>query len=151
MIPLIVEKVNHVGLTISNLDAAEAFFCELLGFERSERVLQFGEAVDRITGVTGAHIMMSFVRHGEFVIELMEYAEPAGRHTFDMRPCDVGHPHIALEVPDIHAVYAAIRAAGYTAMSEPQMVPYGPRRGGFNVYVRGPDRIIVEFQQRPTV
>ena len=151
MSPLIVEKVNHVGLTVGDLDAAEAFFCDMLGFRRSERVLQFGEAVDRITGVAGARIRMSFVRHGDFVVELMEYEEPAGRRAFDLRPCDVGHPHIALEVPDIHAAYAAVQAAGYTAVSEPQMVPYGPRRGGFNIYVRGPDRIIVELQQRPAV
>ena len=49
MSPLIVEKVNHVGLTVGDLDAAEAFFCDMLGFRRSERVLHFGEAVDRMT------------------------------------------------------------------------------------------------------
>ena len=42
-----------------------------------------------------------------------------------------------------------MRAAGAVPFSDPQTVPAGPRKGGRNLYVRGPDNIVIEFQQAP--
>jgi hypothetical protein len=79
----------------------------------------------------------------------MRYVKPEGIRQFSLRPCDTGCAHVAFEVEDIDYVARVMRDAGYALMSEPQIVPFGPRKGGKNLYVRGPDNLIIEFQIAP--
>jgi catechol 2,3-dioxygenase-like lactoylglutathione lyase family enzyme len=65
----------------------------------------------------------------------------------DLQACDPGFAHVAFEVENIEDMVDRVEAAGYRALSRPQTVPDGPRKGGKNVYVRGPDGIVIEFQQ----
>jgi hypothetical protein len=59
--------------------------------------------------------------------------------------CDIRFTHIAFEVDDIDAIVRKVEAAGYCAFSRLQIV--NPRKGGKTVYTRGPDGIIIKFQQ----
>ncbi len=145
----IIRKANHTGFTVSNLNTAAAFFRDVLGFTITAPVQQSGPAVERMTGMTGAKLTILFAYGGGHVVELMQYFEPPGRTTYELRPCDVGCAHIAFEVDDIDDINRRIQCAGYMPFSAPQVVPFGPRKGGKNLYVRGPDNIIIEFQEAP--
>ena len=144
-----IKRTNHTAFTVSDLDRAAAFFRDVLGFSITEKTRQKGEVVGRITGVPGAELDIAFAVAPGHMIELMQYITPVSGRSLDLRPCDPGFSHIAFEVDDIDAAVAAIEAAGYTAVSRPQVVPAGPRKGGKNVYTRGPDGIVIEFQEAP--
>jgi catechol 2,3-dioxygenase-like lactoylglutathione lyase family enzyme len=136
-------------LTVTDLETAGAFFRDALGFTLTSSTRQSGEAVERMTGVPGAEIDIVFAHRPDCTIELMRYVKPEGLRNFGLRPCDTGFAHVAFEAADLDEVATIMREAGYAPVSDPQVVPAGPRKGGRNLYVRGPDDIVIEFQTAP--
>lgn len=142
-------RANHTGLTVNDLSGVACFFRDVLGFRLTDPARQSGPAVERMTGVPGAEIEIIFAIRPGFTVELMRYHAPEGQRVNTLRPCDTGFAHLAFEVEDIDSVVPLMRAAGAAPIGEPQVVPAGPRKGGRNLYVRGPDNIVIEFQQAP--
>ena len=141
-----VTRTNHTGLTVSDIDGSIEFFRDVLGFKTTEVMVHKGGMVERLTGVDGAEVRIAFVDLPGHKIELLQYVKPDDRKVSDLRNCDTGAFHIALEVDDIEAAIEAVEPSGFVAYSEPQTVPEGPRKGNRNVYLRNPDGIAIEFQ-----
>lgn len=140
---------DHTGITVSNLERSLEFWQNVLGFEFSHRAHQSGEMAEQITGVQGAELKLAVVKApGGHKIELLEYLAPPDRKKdADLRPCDVGHVHVALIVDDLDAVLERIVASGWKAVGEPQSLDSGPNAGKRVVYVRDPDGTTIEFMQ----
>lgn len=80
----VTQGVHHVGLAVPDLDAAEAFFTELLGFTRAGEVTEYPAV---------------FVSDGTMLITLWRVADPAAAIPFDRR-ANVGLHHLAFKVAD---------------------------------------------------
>ena len=106
---------------------------------------------EQITGVKGAELKLAVVKApGGHKIELLEYLAPTDRKKdAHLRPCDVGHVHVALIVDDLDAVSQNIAASGWKAVGKPQTLKTGPNAGKRVVYVRDPDGTTIEFMQMP--
>jgi glyoxylase I family protein len=143
---------DHTGITVSNLERSLAFWRDVLGFEFSHRAHQTGEMAKQITGVKGAELKLAVVNTPDgHKIELLEYFVPADRRKdIDVRPCDVGHVHVALAVENLDPLLAKIAASGWKAAGKPQMLTAGPNAGKRVVYVRDPDGTTIEFMELPT-
>jgi catechol 2,3-dioxygenase-like lactoylglutathione lyase family enzyme len=141
---------DHTGITVSNLERSLAFWRDVLGFEYSHSAHQKGERPEQITGVKGADLKLAVVKSPSgHKIELLEYLAPADRKHVDLRPCDVGHVHVALTVDNLDAVLKKIADSGWNAVGEPQELTQGPNAGKRVVYVHGPDGTTIEFMQMP--
>ena len=141
---------DHTGITVANLERSLAFWRDVLGFEFSHRTHQTGKLAEEITGVAGAEISLAVVKApGGHKIELLEYLAPPDRKHVDLRPCDVGHVHVALTVDNLETVLSAIAASGWKAAGEPQTLQSGPNAGKRVAYVRDPDGTTIEFMQPP--
>jgi glyoxylase I family protein len=142
---------DHTGITVSNLERSLEFWRDVLGFEFSHTAHQKGQRPEQITGVPGAELKLAVVKTPNgHKIELLEYFAPADRKkTFDLRPCDLGHVHVALTVDDLDAVLKKIAESGWKAAGEPQRLTHGPNAGKRVVYVRDPDGTTIEFMQMP--
>ncbi len=141
---------DHTGITVSNLERALAFWRDVLGFELSHSTHQTGELAQEITGVAGAEIKLAVLKTpGGHKIELLEYLAPPDRKHADVRPCDVGHVHVALLVDNLDAVLERIATSGWKAAGQPQLLKGGPNAGKRVVYVRDPDGTTIEFMQPP--
>ena len=141
---------DHTGITVSNLERSLGFWQNVLGFEFSHRAHQTGEMASEITGVAEAEIKLAVVKApGGHKIELLEYLAPPDRKHVDLRPCDVGHVHVALIVDDLDAVLEKIAVSGWKAAGKPQTLTHGPNAGKRVVYVRDPDGTTIEFMQMP--
>src|ERR1700682_5125089 len=138
---------DHTGITVSNLERSLAFWRDVLGFELSHRTHQTSELAGEITGVPGAEISLAVVKAPGHKIELLQYLAPPDRKDVDLRPCDVGHVHVALTVDNLDAVLSAIAASGWKAAGKPQTLKSGPNAGKRVVYVRDPDGTTIEFMQ----
>jgi glyoxylase I family protein len=146
--PFRIIAADHTGITVSNLERSLAFWRDVLGFELSHRAHQTGELASEITGVPGAEISLAVLKAPGHKIELLEYHAPADRkQTVNLRPCDVGHVHVALIVDDLDAVLNTIAAAGWKAAGKPQTLQTGPNAGKRVVYVRDPDGTTIEFMR----
>jgi len=142
---------DHTGITVSNLERSLAFWRDVLGLELSHTAHQTGELAKEITGVTGAEIKLAVLKTPSgHKIELLEYLAPRDRKHSDVRPCDVGHVHVALLVDDLDAVLNKIAASGWKTAGKPQLLKSGPNAGKRVVYVCDPDGTTIEFMQRPS-
>src|SRR6266478_3717528 len=114
-------SADHTGITVSDLERSLAFWRDVLGFELSHTAHQTGEMADQITGVKGAELKLAVVKApGGHKIELLEYLAPPDRKRADLRPCDVGHVHIALVVDDVERVLERIATFGWKTAGKPQ-------------------------------
>src|SRR5436309_11829069 len=116
---------DHTGITVSNLEPALEFWQNVLGFEFSHRAHQTGEMAEQITGVEGAELKLAVVKSPNgHKIELLEYLAPPDRKQHvdpstslrtSLRPCDVGHVHIALTIENLEPLLEKIAASGWRA------------------------------------
>src|SRR5436305_14547550 len=137
---------DHTGITVSNLERALEFWQNVLGFEFSHRAHQSGEMAEQITGVKAAELKLAVMKApGGHKIELLEYLAPPDRKRADVRPCDVGHIHVALVVDDLDVVLERIVAAGWKAAGKAQTLKTGPNAGERRVYFRNADGRAQEF------
>jgi len=155
--PSLPRGVNHVGLTVPDLEQATTFLRDGLGarvaydgLTRDEEPRR-GAEVERQLGLpAGAAIVaqrMLQIGTGPglevFEVETDRRQQPAGL-------ADLGWGHVALLVDDIEAVTARAVAAGATALSEPHPNSrHEDTPGNASVYLRAPWGSIIELQALP--
>ena len=117
--------VDHIGLTVPDLDEAHRFFVDVLGCEYLYRLgpLQdaSGDWMSRHLGVDDRTVMrrLHFYRlGGQAIFEVFEY-EASGQAARAPRNSDVGGHHVAFYVEDLDVAVAALRAHGLTVLGEP--------------------------------
>ncbi|NSC24711.1 glyoxalase [Streptomyces albus subsp. chlorinus] len=138
--------IDHVGVTVPDIEAATEFFRRALGAETLYDTLpravgpRGGEETARRLGVPSgtAQVAMRMLRlpHGPG-LELFEFRGPRQREA--AVPSDLGWQHLACYTEDLPASCAAVRAAGGRVLGEPHPLP-GPEAGPGNrfVYCRTP-------------
>ena len=149
--PFQIIATDHTGITVSNLERSLAFWRDVLGFEYSHSAHQAGERVEQITGVKGGELKLAVLKTPSgHKIELLEYFAPDDRkERNDLRPCDLGHVHVALVVDNLDAILEKMAASQWQPAGQPQMLTAGPNAGKRVVYVRDPDGTTIELMQMP--
>ena len=142
-------KIDHTGVTVSDLDASLAFYRDVFGFEVTEKRRLKGEFFETLTGVKDAEIEAANVMAPGHQIELLQYSIPGEKRASELRPCDPGFVHLAFEVEDMDEVINAIKAGGFEPVSPPLTSEAGKRAGWRAVYTRDPDGNVIEFLQPP--
>lgn len=138
-----IKRVNHTGISVSDMERSLAFSRDLLGMELIfDSDVDDVEALNAVVGMENARGRVTWLRADDgTMIELWQWDHPEGRPLpDDYRPADRGVTHFALEVDDVDELYQQIVAAGYPANSEP--LDLGLHK---TTYVRGPDGEIIEI------
>jgi len=138
--------VQHVGITVSDLDTAAEFYVTLTGGRLIGPYRRSGPRIDAVTGHPGAVVSQAFVEapEGGALIELLHYGGvPESR--IDPDNAHVGAAHVALEVHDLDSVIASARALGFEPLSDPIIGGEGPFEGRRLLYVVGPDQVRLEL------
>ena len=142
-----IKGIEHVGLSVADLERSLAFYRDRLGFELL-RVLDCAPEGDlgTVVGMSGCRARVAHLMLGGRMLELFEYAEPRGRVQADAAcQADHGWIHMGLTCTDVRADYAQLREHGVKFLSEP--VEFRP--GVWVVYFKGPDGEVVELRQTP--
>ena len=144
-----IRSVNHVGLTVSSLERALSFYRDVLGLDVVLEQEKRGGYLAAITGYPGVHVKMAQLEaSGGGRIELFEYVQPVGSGR-PLEPANVGITHVCLAVDDIREAHRRLVAARAEPFSDPVRLDTGANAGGFDLYVRDPDGIVVELFQPP--
>jgi len=145
-----VNAIHHTGYTVSDLERSVAFYRDLLGLEVIAEQEKQGGYLAAIVGYPDAHVRMAHLRApvGEHVVELFQYLTPAGGAP-EIEPKNVGTAHLCLLTDDLHGDYERLAAAGVPFVSPPVEVDTGINTGGYALYLRDPDGIVVELFQPP--
>jgi catechol 2,3-dioxygenase-like lactoylglutathione lyase family enzyme len=151
--PALVEGVDAIGITVSDMDRAVNFYSNVLTFEKVSDTEATGEDFEHLEGVFGLRIRVVRMRLGDEFIELTEYLAPKGRPIpVDSRSNDRWFQHIAIIVSDMDKAYAWLRQNRVEhASSGPQRLPdWNKNAAGISAfYFKDPDQHPVEILQFP--
>jgi catechol 2,3-dioxygenase-like lactoylglutathione lyase family enzyme len=141
---------HHTSFTVAEIDRSIEFLRDRLGLELLYRREVRAEYFAEIVGLPGCVAVAALLRIPGTThhVELFEYEEPRGEPVMP-RPCDPGSSHLSLLVDDLPAMYERLVAAGVEFVSPPVLVTAGPNRGGYGVYLRDPNGILIELFQPP--
>jgi len=151
--PALVDGVDAIGITVSDMDRAVDFYSKVLTFEKVSDTEVAGENYEHLEGVFGLRMRVVRMRLGDELIELTEYLAPKGRSIpVDSRSNDRWFQHIAIIVSDMDKAYAWLRQNKVEhASSGPQRLPdWNKNAAGISAfYFKDPDEHPVEVLQFP--
>ena len=99
--------LDHVGIAVSDLQAALAFFRDVLGLH-----------VDASEDVVSQRVRATFVAAGQSTLELLEATAPDSPIAKFLEKRGPGMHHVALRVDDIDAALAHLKARGIRLIDE---------------------------------
>lgn len=151
--PSLVQAVDSVGFTVSDVDRSVEFFSKVLSFEKVSETEVTGDEYEHLQGVFGLRMRVVRMRLGEEFIELTEYLAPRGRPIpADSRSNDRWFQHIAIITSDMDRAYQWLRKNKVEhASTGPQRLPdWNKNAGGIKAfYFKDPDGHVLEILQFP--
>jgi len=147
--------MDHVGLTVPDIDEAIAWFQRVMGCSTPLTFGPFGDPTGTfMQDLLGVHPravieQITMVRCGRSAnIELFEYDAPDQNTTFPKNSDWAGH-HVAFYVEDIDAAVAHMVAQGVEKLLGPLPVTDGPAAGQTINYFRAPFGTYIELISYP--
>ena len=141
----VIGHVEHVGLSVSNLERSIGFYRDHLGLQLL-RIIEADPALPlgRVVGLPGCLARIAHLTKGQGMLELFEYQRPRGRPIpADRCQCDHGLIHIGFSSTDVRADHQRLSSAGVRFVSDP--VEFRP--GVWIAYFYGPDGEVCELRQ----
>ena len=142
-----IERMDHVGVVVDDLEAAIAFFVEL-GMEVEGRMPVSGRWVDRVCGLDDVRVDIAMMRtpDGYSRLELTKFHTPTaiGADSKNAPANTLGIRNIMFAVDDIEDAVARLQARGAALVGEIAQYENIYRL----CYVRGPAGIIVALAEK---
>src|SRR5712671_2418031 len=149
----LVDGVDAIGITVSDIDRAVDFYSKVLTFEKVSDTEVAGETYEHLQGVFGLRMHVVRMRLGDEYIELTEYLAPKGRSLpVDAHSNDRSFQHIAIIVSDMDKAYRWLRQNKVEHASPgPQRLPEWNKNaaGIWAFYFKDPDGHPLEILQFP--
>jgi catechol 2,3-dioxygenase-like lactoylglutathione lyase family enzyme len=139
---------NHMSFTVADMDLAVRFWTEALGFEARSVSPRRGKWQEKVTGVSGAELLVAHLYGYGAHIEFFQYTagEKMTKRVDPNMPCAA---HVCFDVADISKTWEKLLAAGAEPQGEIALVDNGPVKGLRAVYLRDPSGILLELVESP--
>ena len=141
-----IKRFDHVGITVSDIDAATEFFVGL-GLEVEGRTFMEGEFLDTVCGIPGARTEVVMLRTADEAvrIELGRFVRPDHEPgSPNAMANELGLRNVCFEVEDLQGAVDKLATDGYGLVGG-----IGEWQNTWKMaYVRGPDGIVVALTER---
>lgn len=141
-----VQRFDHIGITVADLDATAAFFVRL-GLEIEGRTFVEGEFIDTVCGIPDSRteIVMLVPPDGGAKLELARFIRPDHEPGSPRAMAnELGLRNVSFEVDDLKATVDELAEDGYGLVGG-----IGDYEQTWRMaYVRGPEGIIVSLFER---
>ena len=120
-----VNKVAAIGITVKDMNRAEKFYEEVLGFKKIADQEYSGAAYEKLEGIFGLHSRVVKLQLGDEFIELTDYLTAGGRSIpEDQKSNDLFFQHIAIVVSDMDKAFVQLKKYNVEFVSTaPQTLP----------------------------
>jgi catechol 2,3-dioxygenase-like lactoylglutathione lyase family enzyme len=145
-----VTTLDHVSVTVSDLERSLVFYRDTLGLEEVERHRLEGETISRMAAKDG--VVMQVVRLAApqtpgILVDLQQYVQPAGSVS-NAQLGDVGHSHFCFGIDDLDHALQELQKEGVEFVSDP--VVFQLDSGELKVvFLKDPDGYVLELVQYP--
>jgi len=112
------QKIEHIGIAVKDLDQAEKLYSAILGAEPYKR-----------EEVKSEGVLTSFLRNGPNKIELLQSTTPDGPIAKFIEKKGEGMHHMAFAVQDIKAEMKRLASEGFRLLNEE------PKKGADNKWI----------------
>lgn len=130
-----IKRIDHVAVVVENLAAALSVYRDALGL-----------VVSKQETIPEQEVKMAFLPSGDTEIELLEPIHPDSGIGRYLARRGEGLHHICLEVDDLQATLAELKARGT------QLIDETPRRGAYGqvafIHPKGAHGVLIELLQR---
>jgi catechol 2,3-dioxygenase-like lactoylglutathione lyase family enzyme len=146
-----VRGVDHLGLTVADMERSLAFWTGLLGCAVRGRGTVEWEHLDRLVGMPSTRIEWAeLALPGGGVLELQQYHRPPGVPLPAGGEGDPGRSHLALRVDGLDELAGVLRRAGARVpAAEPVVLEQGAYAGWRAIYAYDPDGYGLELMEPP--
>jgi catechol 2,3-dioxygenase-like lactoylglutathione lyase family enzyme len=141
------QRLTHVGVCVSDLDRALAFYRDLLGFAVEHELAVEGEPTDTLLRLRDVKLRAVYLWRDGVRLELLRFASPAAPPARARTLHETGLTHLSFRVADLDATLAALRSAGVRVLDE--TVIRFPEHGAAACFVTDPDGQLIELVQAP--
>ncbi|MGQ9683185.1 MAG: methylmalonyl-CoA epimerase [Anaerolineae bacterium] len=131
-----IDKIEHIGIAVLDLEAALAFYRDTLGLQTE------------IEEVPSQQVRVAVMPVGTTRIELLQSTTPEGPIARFIDKRGEGIHHLCLEVDDIQQAMATLQAAGAQLIDSQPRLGAGGRRVAF-VHPRSAHGVLIELSERP--
>jgi len=150
----VVTRLDHISVTVSDLQRSLAFYKDIMGFQEVERHRLDGDTISTMAGKP--NVIMQVVRlkapHGpEILLDLQQYVQPKESPS----NAELGmpnHSHFCFAVTNLAAAYAELKAKGVEFVSAPVTFDLGKDwdYGAVHVvFLKDPDGFVLELLEAP--
>lgn len=130
-----ITKINHIAIVTPNLDSSVGFWAEALGLTVSHRHHEAEQGVD-----------VAFIPVGESNVELIApFVEDNGVARY-LQKTGGGMHHLCLEVDDIEAALAQLKAHNVPLIDETPKVNQAGKKMAF-IHPKGTGGVLVELYE----
>jgi methylmalonyl-CoA epimerase len=130
-----IKKIDHIAIVVENLENALAVYRDALGM-----------TVTGVREMPEQDVKMAFLPTGDSEIELLEPIHADSGIARYLAKRGEGLHHVCLEVDDIEATLAGLKAKGA------QLIDETPKRGAYGrvafIHPKGAHGVLVELVQR---
>jgi catechol 2,3-dioxygenase-like lactoylglutathione lyase family enzyme len=140
-----IKGIEHIGLSVSDLDRSVAFYRDILGLEVVRIIEPSPDSpLEKVVSLPGCRARIAHMQSEKGMLELFEYITPRGKPIpIDHRQADNGFIHMGFTSTDARADYRFLRDNGVKFLSDP--VEFRP--GVWIFYFYGPDGEVCEMRQ----
>jgi glyoxylase I family protein len=150
----VVTRLDHIAVTVSDLDRSLAFYEGVLGFREVERHRLEGETISTMAGKP--NVIMQVVRLSPpqgpgILLDLQQYVRPMGPVS-NAQLGMANHSHFCFGVEDMETAYRDLKANGVEFVSAPVTFDLGKdwEYGALRVvFLKDPDGFILELVEMP--
>jgi catechol 2,3-dioxygenase-like lactoylglutathione lyase family enzyme len=143
--------LERIVVTVSDLDRAERFYRDGLGFETVGRGEAAGEGFAHLVGLRDGRAKTLSMRLGREEVTFVKYESLGKPYPAASGSADLWFQHFAIVVSDIDRAYARLQRVGFAPISEAGPVTLPPANGSVRAFkFRDPDGHPLELLNFPT-
>ncbi len=131
-----VNKVDHIGIAVSNLEETIKFYTNVLGLK-----------LEGVEVVEDQRVKVAFLPVGDTEIELLESTEPDGPIAKFIEKKGEGIQHIAFRVEDIEEALSSMREKGIRLIDEKPRYGAGGAQIAF-LHPKSTHGVLIELCER---